>query len=63
MSFDPLGGAKPSSPRSLTFTVPATAGPRTDLTVDLQDLGGGTKLCERQFVRFDHFSVTLVQAA
>ena len=63
MSFDPPGGAKPSNRQSLTFIVPASAGPMTDLTIDLRDLGGGTKLCERQFVRFDDFSVTLVQTA
>ncbi|KAL8807403.1 MAG: hypothetical protein Q9182_000742 [Xanthomendoza sp. 2 TL-2023] len=61
LEFDPPGGDGPKSRQEFTFNVPDTAGPTTDLKIDLADLGSGTRLCERRFVRFDDFSVTLVQ--
>ncbi|KAL8815150.1 MAG: hypothetical protein Q9223_005685 [Gallowayella weberi] len=59
--FDPPGGDAPRSRQEFTFNVPDTAGPTTELKIDLADFGGGIRLCERRFVRFDDFSVTLVQ--
>ncbi|KAL8698087.1 MAG: hypothetical protein Q9224_002012 [Gallowayella concinna] len=60
-AFDPPGGDAPKARQEFTVDVPDTAGPTTELKVDLADLGNGLKLCERAFVRFDDFSVTAVQ--